>query len=196
MCGNGLRCVALWLSQRLGAREVAVDTDAGQKRCRVELLDGAPWVDVDMGPGHALGPVTPAAARGRAFVAVSTGNPHAISFVNADEDPEALARELGPSIEVDPVFAEGTNVELARVEPDGRIILWVWERGVGITQACGTGACATAFAAVRAGLAPAGEAVEVRLPGGPLAITVSADEAGGIRMVGPARLVFEGTIEL
>jgi diaminopimelate epimerase len=195
MCGNGLRCVGLWLARRPDApgRTLRVDTDAGLKTCEVTDLAGG-WVEVDMGPGRAAPPVTPAAGDGRAFTRVSTGNPHAIAFVAPDEDPEALARRLGPVVEVDPVFEEGTNVELARLEPAGPITLWVWERGCGITHACGTGACATAFAAVQRGDRPAGQPIEVRLPGGPLSIEVPEDPEQGIRMAGPARIVFEGTI--
>ena len=196
MCGNGLRCVALWLARHHGDahRELAVDTDAGRKRCQVGERDGTPWVEVDMGPGRELGSVVPAAGDGRGFVRVSMGNPHAIAFVNPGEDPETLARTLGPGVERDPAFEEGTNVELARLEPGGAITLWVWERGCGITDACGTGACATAYAAVRRGDRPSDEAIEVRLPGGSLSIRVPADPAVGIRMGGPARLVFSGEV--
>lgn len=194
MCGNGLRCVALWLARRHGKPRPAVDTDAGLKTCAVqERADGA-WVEVDMGPGRALGSVTPAAGRGRSFVRISMGNPHAVAFVREDEDPEGLARTLGPGIERDAVFEEGTNVELAKLESGDAITLWVWERGCGITDACGTGACATAFAAVRRGDRTAGRPIEVRLPGGTLSITVPEDTTAGIQMGGPARLVFSGEI--
>jgi diaminopimelate epimerase len=194
MCGNGLRCVALWLARRPGSRgSIRVDTDAGVKTCDVNE-SGEPWVEVDMGPGRALETVTPLAGDGRAFAQVNMGNPHAIAFVQDGEDPELLARRLGPGVEIDPVFEEGTNVELARLEPDGPITLWVWERGCGITDACGTGACATAFAAVLRGDRPAGKPIEVRLPGGSLSITVPEPSQAGVRMAGPARIVFSGEI--
>lgn len=189
MCGNGLRCVALVVA---GDRRepIAIDTDAGTRRCVVGP-DG--WVEVEMGPARHDGPVLPAAAAGRSFARVSMGNPHAVAFVGADEDPEGLARILGAAIERDAQFVEGTNVEFARCEPDGRITLWVWERGCGITDACGTGACATAAAAVQIGLAPADAPIEVRLPGGSLRIVVTRD---GVRMGGPARVVYRGEIDL
>jgi len=200
MCGNGLRCVALWTAAAEGADVVTVDTDDGPKRCVVSPAPaGAPApgqraeVEVDMGPARRGEPVVPGAGDGRSFAQVSMGNPHAIAFVAEGEDPEALARGLGPGIEVDSAFAEGTNVELAAVR-DGGILLWVWERGCGITDACGTGACATAAAAVDAGHCPADTPLRVELPGGVLTITVPSDPSQGIRMKGPARLVFRGEL--
>ena len=191
MCGNGLRCVALWLGHRRGLREVPIDTDAGLRRCEVVSMapDGLHGeVLVDMGPARDLGKVRPAAASGRTFRAVSVGNPHAVAFVSPQDDPEALARDLGPRVETDPAFPERTNVELGRVEPDGRLTLWVWERGCGITRACGTGASAAAAAAVLEGLAPPGVPMRVRLPGGELRIRVPEDRDHGIEMIGPARI--------
>jgi diaminopimelate epimerase len=126
------------------------------------------------------------------------GNPHAVTFV--DEPPEALARRLGPGVELDGAYApEKTNVEFARVhrDPTGaiEIELWVWERGVGITQACGTGACATACVAVWTGQRPADTPLVVQLPGGRLYITVPSDRNAGVLMRGPARAVFDGVVD-
>lgn len=195
MCGNGLRCVALAVA---GAQaEIVIDTDAGPKLCRVTEVSGETWpsgqVAVDMGPPALLGARAPAAASDRRFAAVSMGNPHAIAFVGPDEDPEALARALGPAIERDPLFPARTNVEFARMEADGGVTLWVWERGCGITSACGTGACATLAAAIAAGLAPYGRDVTVTLPGGPLRVRQDAPGAP-IWMTGPARVVFDGHV--
>jgi diaminopimelate epimerase len=191
MCGNGLRCVAAFVAERLGTRSLVIDTDAGPKVADVQTIDGEVEVRIDMGPGRLLGDRRPEAAEGRSFVGVSMGNPHAVCFV--DEQPEALARRLGPAIELDGVYApDKTNVEFARVDADGFIELWVWERGVGITQACGTGACATVVAAVRAGLVPSAAPIEVRLPGGRLTITVPNDPERGVIMCGPCRQVFTG----
>jgi diaminopimelate epimerase len=197
MCGNGLRAVALVVAAELGRTEVTIDTDAGPRTCRVDArgevgpgLEGE--VEVDMGPGHDLGPAT-VAAFGRPMTRVSVGNPHAIVFTEAAEDPETLARSLGPLIERDAAFPEGTNVEFCAVEAD-QLRLWVWERGCGITDACGTGACATAYAAARAGHIRRGAPTTVRLPGGLLEITVPLDDRAGIRMRGPARVVFAGTM--
>ena len=196
MCGNGLRCVALLLAADLGRPGIVVDTDAGTKRCEAHP-DGPPGpgcrgeVTVDMGTGRDLGTVQ-AAAFARPLKAVSMGNPHAIAFTRPGEDPEALARTHGPAIEVDPAFPEGTNVEFCAAGEE--LVLWVWERGCGITAACGTGACATAFAAAHAGLAPFDTPVAVKLPGGRLEITVPERPAAGIRMRGPARVVFAGLL--
>ncbi|MEZ4381438.1 MAG: diaminopimelate epimerase [Nannocystaceae bacterium] len=198
MCGNGLRCVALYLHAVSGLdASMVLETGAGPLPCTVTPTAArAGQVRIQMGAAHDLGERAPAAGDGRSFRAVSTGNPHAIAFVDQDEDPEALARALGPAIERDPLFPHRTNVEFARVEADGAITLWVWERGCGITEACGTGACATAAAAVRAGLARAHEPLQVRLPGGWLSIEVPDDPTGSVVMTGPARLVFRGQLPI
>jgi diaminopimelate epimerase len=188
MCGNGIRCVAQHLAALTGRDDMTIETDAGPKRCRV-FGDGADVdVEVDMGPGEDLGPKQ---AAGRAFAGVSMGNPHAVAFV---ADPHALARTEGPKVEVDAVFREGTNVEYARIDDD-QITLWVWERGVGITQACGTGACAAACVAVWTGQRPADTPLVVQLPGGRLYITVPSDRNAGVLMRGPARAVFDGVVD-
>ncbi len=196
MCGNGLRCVALHLAQTTGERDLVVETDAGALRCEVIELDAArqlAQVRVAMGPARRLGARHPEAAPGRAFAAVSMGNPHAIHFVRG-EDPETLARNLGPGVERDPLFPNRTNVEFVRREADGSLTTWVWERGCGITQACGTGACATAAAAVDAGLAEPDQPIRVLLPGGALTIRVPADPQADVMMTGPARVAFRGSV--
>ena len=123
-------------------------------------------------------------------MAVNVGNPHVIFFVE-DVDAVELDR-LGPLIETDPLFPARVNVNVATVDDRRNIRLRVWERGVGLTDACGTGACATAVSAIRAGLVDA--PVTVTLPGGPLAI----DWAPGrpILMSGPATHVFTAEAEL
>jgi len=191
MCGNGLRCVALWLSRNGASTSVLVDTDAGPRHCHVVDRVSSADVDVDMGAPQYDSSVVADRAHGRSFARVSMGNPHAIAFVEAGEDPEELARRFGPGLERDPIFPEGTNVEFARVE-DGKVTLWVWERGCGITAACGTGACATVAAAVAQHLLRPGAPIEVALPGGSLWITVPRQADAGVRMSGPARLVYSG----
>lgn len=187
MCGNGLRCVALFLAD--GPGELLVDTDAGPKPCRVVPADAtAGEVEVDMGRAEALGERVVA---GRSFAAFSLGNPHAVAFVAAGEDPEQLARSLGPIVERDPQFPARTNVEFARVEADGGVTLWVWERGCGITAACGTGACATVAAALAQGRVARDAATRVQLPGGSLSIRLRDNR---VWMTGPARLVFRGEV--
>jgi diaminopimelate epimerase len=123
-------------------------------------------------------------------VGVNVGNPHAIFFVE-NTDAVDLAR-LGPEIEHDPLFPERVNVNVATVVSPRSIRLRVWERGAGLTLACGTGACATAVAAMRRGLTE--RKVAVALPGGSL--TIEWREDGQILMTGPAAEAFRGTFEL
>jgi diaminopimelate epimerase len=219
MCGNGIRCVAKVLYETdptLRRPLLRIDTGAGRLDCAIDAEDGlARSVAVEMGrprltraeipmnPGGETRAVRePISVRGRTFemTAVSMGNPHAVIFI---DDPSAnlraLAEEYGPALEVDPTFPRRTNVELARIrQVDGgrsEIDLVVWERGCGITLACGTGACATAAAAcVEERLRP-GIEVPVHLPGGTLHITVAPDLAG-VRMRGPAVTVFRAELDL
>jgi diaminopimelate epimerase len=122
--------------------------------------------------------------------AVSMGNPHLVLFV--DEDPARYhVGHIGPALERDERFPEGTNVEFARVDGD-RIDVRVWERGSGETMACGSGACAVAVAANEAGLAPA--RVTIRFPGGD--VEVERREGGEVCLTGPAMHVFDGTADL
>ena len=120
-------------------------------------------------------------------VAVGMGNPHCVTFV-ADVAAIDLPR-VGPVLEHDPLFPERTNVEFAEVRADGTIRLRVWERGTGITLACGTGACATAVAAARRGLT--GRSVRIELDGGWLSLDWRDD---GIWMAGATAHVFDGVL--
>jgi diaminopimelate epimerase len=130
---------------------------------------------------------------GFALTAVSMGNPHAVIFTT--EDPHELARQRGPALEVHTRFPERCNIEFAKHIGDRRFAVGVWERGCGITLACGTGACATAAAAVRTGRAALGEELEIKLLGGSLWIQVAADFSE-IFMRGEAREVFAGTFDV
>lgn len=118
--------------------------------------------------------------------ALNVGNPHVVFFVS-DADAVDLAR-LGPEIEHDPAFPERINVNVASLAGPAHLALRVWERGAGLTRACGTGACATAVAAIRSGLVPS--PVRVSLPGGDLTIAWQPGET--IRMTGPATEAFRG----
>lgn len=126
-------------------------------------------------------------------VAVNVGNPHVVFFV-PDCDAVDLDR-IGPLIEHDALFPERVNVNVATVVSRRDIRLRVWERGAGLTLACGTGACATAVAAVVTGRHPAGQPLEVELPGGVLSILV-AEGLSRVWMEGPAVEVFQGTVEI
>jgi diaminopimelate epimerase len=185
MCGNGLRCLALHLAPKLHVHELSIETDAGVRRCSVDGAD----VTVDMGTVTCSGVRSLRVDGGSLDVWIANaGNPHAVLF-GQRERSDVLA--LGPKIATHPDFPAGTNVEFATVT--GRAVdLTVWERGVGLTLACGTGACATVAVACERGMLPRGEAIPVRLPGGVLAVAV--DEAGRATMRGPARLVFSGEV--
>jgi diaminopimelate epimerase len=191
MCGNGLRCVAGWLVDRgrapVGAWAVAA-TDAGSRPFLVERAADGFDVAIRMGEASFDGELAAVVEGERlAFDRVSMGNPHAIRFGAYDE--EDLAR-IGPQVTGLP--PGGTNVELVRGEGVHLDVL-VWERGVGPTAACGTGACAVAAAACRSGRSPFGVPLEVVLPGGALSIEV-APGSFAVTMRGPARRAFCGEV--
>ena len=206
MCGNGIRCAALHLARRAGhsALEVTIETLAGPHPCVVVNRPGAESVAVRMAPpslspadlplssdvpwlDHAL----TAAGRTIALTGVSMGNPHAVIF----EEVGDARFEIGPAIQSDPHFPEGINVGFVSEQSGSSMRLDVLERGAGWTQACGTGACAAAVAAVETGRAQREEQLSIRLPGGILAITVGAP-GDTVLMQGPARFVFQGQIAL
>lgn len=204
MCGNGLRCVALYLVHRglVNVRAFRIDTDAGPHDVEVAVEGRGGQVQVLMRPasleasdvlqqsGRFVDAPFPVDGHALHMTAVSMGNPHAVTF---DALPAPMS-ELGPRIEKDPRFKAGANVGFASMQ-QGELLLTVWERGCGFTLACGTGACAAAVAAVETGRAPRDVPITVRLPGGPLSIRVGAPGAP-ISMTGPARHVFDGEVEL
>jgi diaminopimelate epimerase len=204
MCGNGLRCVAGYLRDAAddGGR-LAVLTDAGERVCRiVSAVPGGYEIEVDMGVARS-GPELVASLDGREhrFATMDLGNPHAVTFEGYDD---AAFDRVGPFVATLP--PAGTNVEACRAEagypaaPEvpsepPRIAVTVWERGVGRTLACGTGACAVAAVACDTGRARFDEPVVVALPGGDLTITVTSGTRA-VRMRGPARRVFTGEVVL
>jgi diaminopimelate epimerase len=191
MCGNGLRCVALEVRKQRGNSDgdLVIDTDAGPLACK--FVDGL--VEVSMGRLVDRGAIDVRVDdRAHRFRYMTIGNPHAITF----ERYEARdVDHIGPRVATHESFPQGTNVEFALLGADGGIDLVVWERGVGRTLACGTGACATVGAACLAGSRHFDEWTEVRLPGGKLSVLV---EKGTLAtsMRGPARPVFEGEVDL
>jgi diaminopimelate epimerase len=194
-CGNAARCVASFLGGALAIETAGgtIHADAGDGGVRVDM--GAPrfgWDDVPLAyplDTAALPLGWDGVAPLRPPMAVNVGNPHVVLFV-ADAQAVDLAA-IGPAIEQDPVFPERVNVGIATIEARDRIRLRVWERGAGATRACGTGACAAAVAAIRAGLADT--EVSVRLPGG--ALRIGWTPGGTIAMTGPASHVFDGEID-
>lgn len=190
MCGNGLRCVALSLLHE-GEREAGfvVDTDAGPRHCLVQRDGSEVRVKTSMGRGQLLGSIEHEHDGATfTFSQISMGNPHAVTF--APQLPEAQLDLLGPALSGR--IKHGANVEIATMVGSQRIDLSVWERGVGRTLACGTGAAATAVASVHLGLASTDSPIEVHLPGGPLCLTVS--DSFEVTLEGPARLVFSGKV--
>jgi diaminopimelate epimerase len=203
-CGNGTRCVADRLCRELGASTVKITTEAGEIACerlgpwsyRVDM--GAPRLEWDAIPlQHAVpdtrrvnlwpdgeGP----AELGPASV-VNMGNPHAVFFVPNLERIDAA--DLGPRIEVERMFPEKANVTFAEVLARGEVRARVWERGVGLTLACGSAACATLVAAARLGLME--RKGMVRLPGGDLIIEWRAPD-DHVLMTGPVE--YEGAFIL
>jgi diaminopimelate epimerase len=193
MCGNGVRCVALHLARARGLRSgiVRIETAAGVRACTIEDAAGEGMVTVDMGLVRVREERALEIQGERATLTLAdVGNPHAVVFgAFAREDVE----RLGARIAVHPDFPGGINVEFARAR-GGEIDLLVWERGVGITLACGTGACAAAAVACSKGMACYEVPIAVRLPGGPLQVRV--EKGGRASMRGPARYVFRGATDL
>jgi diaminopimelate epimerase len=191
-CGNATRAVAL-----LHGEPASIETAGGV--LEVRPADGGIAVDMGM-PRFGWQEIPLAYAMDTSSLplawedlvnplAVNVGNPHVVFFVD-DADAVELDR-LGPQIEHDPVFPDRVNVNVAQVIDRNRILLRVWERGAGLTRACGTGACASAIAAMQRGLVE--REVAVTLPGGTL--TIAWDEDGRIVMTGPAVESFRGTFD-
>lgn len=199
-CGNATRCVARLLFEDGAENEIVLETAAGLITAR-HADNNAQNYTVDMGPARDDWQDIPLAkacdtdhlplSRGPLAdpVGVNVGNPHAVFFV---ADAAAIALEqLGPELEHDPLFPERANIGVAQIVDTGALRLRVWERGAGLTQACGTGACAAAVAAHRRGLT--GRQVQVRLDGGNLDIEWLAD--GHVTMTGPASISFTGEFD-
>ena len=206
MCGNGIRCAALHLARRAAEMtlEVTIDTLAGPHFCLVVNRPGAESVAVRMAP-PSLAPrdlplnseapwldhLLSVGGHEVRLTGVSFGNPHAVIF----DDVGDARFEIGPALQADPHFPEGVNVGFVSEHEGNTMRLDVLERGAGWTQACGTGACAAAVAAVETGRAGREEQLSIHLPGGPLLVTVGAP-GDTVIMQGPARFVFRGEVEL
>lgn len=198
-CGNATRCVAQLLMEESGRSAVVIETLAGLLPARrgvgglIEVDMGPPrlsWQEVPLAQAMdtlhlplGLGPVADPAA-------CSMGNPHATFFVDRlDHLPLA---EIGAQLEHHPLFPDRANIGFAQVLAPDAIRLRVWERGAGLTQACGSGACAAVVNAHRRGLT--GRRVRVAMPGGELAITWRPED-GHVLMEGPAELSFWGELD-
>jgi len=207
MCGNGIRCLAKFAAERGIATPkdgaLMIDTLAGQLRCELIGADGTvARVRVSMGRPHlapeevpvlaeSSGPVLhlPVRVEGGDFdvTCVSMGNPHAV-HVTDEPVAEIDLEHVGPLVEHHRAFPRRVNFEVVNVLGSDRLRMRVWERGAGITLACGTGACATAVATHLRGLTD--DVVQVELPGG--IVQVEWDGEGEVFLSGPAAYVFEG----
>lgn len=193
MCGNGSRCVGKYVYEYglTAKKEITLDTRSGIKVLKLHVEGGkVTAVTVDMGSPLE----TEAVDFGNQFpfqsTRVSMGNPHLVTFV--EDITQINLPEIGPQLENYHLFPDRTNVEFAQIVGKDTIRMRVWERGSGITQACGTGACATAVAAVLHGLA--GRKCDIIMDGG--TVTIEWEEATGhILMTGPATKVFDGEME-
>lgn len=204
MCGNASRCIGKYLYERklTDNTEIKLETLSGVKTLRLHLAAGGTVesVTVDMLEPRlhvpeqydeiCLGELSASFRKFRGTF-VSMGNPHFVTFVD-DIDTIDIAR-YGSEMERDAAFPQRCNIEFAQVMPDGTIRTRVWERGSGITMACGTGACATAVAAQITGRAQ--NKSTIKMDGGTLLIEWNADD-GHVYMTGPAEFVFDGEIAL
>lgn len=207
MCGNAIRCIARYMLERhpeicpgdtvrietlSGIKIVTAQRDAEGKPSMLRADMGAPGLSPESIPVLTAAPqdlsieVPGFSGRG---VCVSMGSPHIVFFIDSDPSELDIAH-IGPAIESHSLFPERVNVEFVQVQPDGSLKMHVWERGSGETMACGTGACATAVAAMLKGRTPQRTAT-VHLRGGDLIIEWNPDN-NCVYMTGPAALVFEG----
>lgn len=206
MCGNGIRCVGKFVYDKglTDKTQVSIETKSGIKTLaltveqgqviRAQVDMGCPSLEADALPVVGLGsPVVehPITVQGQTFqmTCVSMGNPHAVLWV--DDADHCGLETIGPLLEHDPMFPDRCNIEFVQLMDSGTIRMRVWERGSGETLACGTGACASAFAGYTTG--KTGSHVRVRLLGGEL--DIAYDPTGGhILLTGPAVTVFEGEL--
>lgn len=198
LSGNGTRCVAAWLAQSEGLKEMTFGTHGGTRSCRVLGSEGAAWkIESSMGVPRVMqraieiagvhGPIQGAM--------VNVGNPHFVLFVEG-EDFSSYAmswQELGAKISVDPLFRFGTNVEFVRVLRPDEIEFRIYERGVGPTNSSGTGTCASSAAAIV--LRGVERELTAASIGGPQRIVWPADDAEML-LTGPAEIICHGEVEL
>ncbi len=209
VAGNALRCVCKYLYEtgRVRKEEMRIETGSGVKAAKLFIREDQVFsVLVDMGrPAFAPADVPVKldgemvmsrrvylAGQMREISCVSMGNPHVVMFV--DDVNAVNLQQVGPMIEQDPLFPARVNVSFAQILDGNSIVMRVWERGIGETAACGTGACAVAVAAVENGLCKRDADIDVALPGGTLVVRYQAD--GQVWMTGDAVMDFEGIIRI
>ncbi len=215
MCGNGFRCFTKYLVERAGMTPtdgaLAIETGAGVLHAdlsamtsstvdRVRVAMGPAWLQADEipvvheGTAPILHHEVQVAGRSFDLTCVSMGNPHAVWFTDEEVDDFPLT-EIGPLVETHPDFPKKTNFEIVNVLAPDHLKMRVWERGVGITMACGSGACAVLVAAQLRGLSDS--FATVSLPGGDLEVAWDGldDSSASVFMTGPASFSFEGTLD-
>ena len=195
MCGNGIRCVGKYVYDKgyTYKTHLKVETLSGIKHLDLQVAGSSKVKKVTVNMGQSVpdkemkldidGTIV-------TLIPVSVGNPHAVIFV--DDIDKAPLTILGPKIERHEAFPDGVNVEFVQVLSPNELRMRVWERGSGVTMACGTGACASTMAAISKGYCDYDSSVAVRLDGGKLTISITSDNT--VTMTGPAETVFEGEI--
>jgi len=208
MCGNAIRCVAKYLYDNgiVKKEEMRIETKSGVKELKLFIKNEQVYsVKVNMGRAELAPEKIPVKLDGESIISkpitigyveysitcVSMGNPHAVNFVKNVENLDLP--KIGPLFENNPLFPEKINTEFVELAGRNNLKMRVWERGSGETQACGTGACASAVAAVLNGHCDKDTDIKVQLPGGELIIKYT-DEA--VYMTGNCEKVFEGVIEV
>lgn len=205
MCGNGIRCLARYIYDRglssAGSRDIHIETRAGLVHCQVQpdMQVRVRLSPPELRSGHIPVRSGVDSVLGMRFTAVSMGNPHAVIFLDSMQHWRAIdLAGLGSQIEIHEYFPERTNVEFVYRESATSLLVKVWERGVGITLACGTGACASAVAACLLGLCQRGQDIYVQLPGGVLTVRWdrSPGQDGCVYMTGAAEHAFVGSVAI
>lgn len=196
MCGNGIRCVGKYVYDKgyTDKTHLKIETLSGIKYLSLQLSGGkVKSVTVNMGTAIPEKEKTlTVCGKEINLIPVSVGNPHAVIFV--DDIEKAPILEVGPSLEHHEDFPDGVNVEFVQIISHNELRMRVWERGSGITMACGTGACAVTAAAIAKGICEREMPISVRLDGGTLKIQV--DYSNTVTMTGPAKTVYEGETDI
>lgn len=196
MCGNGIRCVGKYVYDKgyTDKKQLKIETLSGIRTLDLQVSSGkVKSVTVDMGKAVASEDLTlDIEGQSLTCTPVSVGNPHAVFFVEDIEKVELT--KIGPKIEHHEAFLDGVNAEFIQVLGDNELRMRVWERGSGITMACGTGACASTMAAVKKKFCDYDTPVSVHLDGGTLKIQISHDD--NVTMTGPAETIYEGETDL
>ena len=194
MCGNATRCIGKYVYDKglTTQTTVSLETLSGIKVLQLHVKDGVvDTVTVDMGAPQVISTEIDVPELNMKGVAVSMGNPHLVLYIS--DLANIKIEEIGPKLEYHPFFPDRVNVEFAQLLGTDDVRMRVWERGSGITMACGTGACATAVAGMTLGIT--GRTSQIRMDGGDLTIEIG-EQDGHVYMTGPATLAFEGSIEL